>query len=180
MKKLFLLILIFTLVGNALVSSDSINPPTFMGGAGGEFVDSSADSLKTLDENHTVLDDDVLSFPATPTFGLMMFQMIGTLVILSVLLYFCLYFVKRLNAKFKNKNECASFKQHERIYFSTKQGLSAVSFGKKLYIISFSQNSVNLIDTIEDEETISKLSKENNSNQVKFSDFLKGFKKNTM
>ena len=109
-----------------------------------------------------------------PAFGLMMFQMLAILVVISVILYFFLYFIKRLNAGYKKKNEHFSFRLLENFYFSQKQGLSAVSFGKKLYIIGFSNSSVSVIDIIEDEETISKLCLENN-NTPKFPDFFGKF-----
>jgi len=118
----------------------------------------------------------VAPLPNVPSFGLMIFQMLLMLLVLSVLLYLSLYFFKRLNAKIKNKNEQLCFKLHENLYFSAKQGISAVSFGKKLYIIGFSGNSVNLIDIIEDEEIIASITEEK-SNDGKFGSFFRTFLK---
>jgi flagellar biogenesis protein FliO len=87
-------------------------------------------------------------------------QIMGVLILLSILLYFLLFFFKRLNTRLKNKNEDNSFKIHDNIYISQKQGLSAITFGKKLYIIGFSINSISVIDIIEDEEIIAKLNTE--------------------
>jgi len=107
-----------------------------------------------VDSTHEVV--KVTSNPSA-SFGFMMFQMLLTLLIMSVVLYFALFFFRRINSKFKYKNKTVCFKLHENLYFSTKQGLSAVQFGEKLYIIGFSGNSVNLIDVIEDKELINKL-----------------------
>ena len=106
------------------------------------------------------------------SFGFMMFQMIGMLILISIVLYLSLFFFKKINAKYKNKNQFNSLKIHENVYFSTKQGLSVVSFGEKVYIVGFSNNSVNLIDKIEDEQVISSL-KEKKQKINKFSDFFK-------
>ena len=111
---------------------------------------------------------------STPTFGLMLFQMILMLLLLSAILYFALYFVRKLNYKAKSKNEHFSFKHHENLYLSQKQGLSAVSFGDKLYIIGFSPHSINLIDTIDDPEILAKLTEET-STPSKFVELLKNY-----
>jgi flagellar biogenesis protein FliO len=118
--------------------------------------------------------EELLSLNDSPTFGFMMMQMLGMLLLISVTLYLALYFAKKINAKYKNKNEAYSFKVHENVYISTKQGLSAISFGKKLYIVGFSQNSINLIDTIEDDEIISQLTLTKTQSK-RFSDMLKGY-----
>jgi len=115
----------------------------------------------------------VTPIPNVPSFGLMIFQMFLMLIVLSVVLYLSLYFFKRINARIKNPNQSLRFKLHENLYFSAKQGISAVSFGKKLYIIGFSGNSVNLIDIIEDEEMIAEICSEK-SNEGKFGSFLNG------
>jgi flagellar biogenesis protein FliO len=109
-----------------------------------------------------------------PSFALMMLQMIGMLVLISVVLYILLYSIKKINTKYKKRNEQFGFKLYENFYFSQKQGLSAVAFGKKLYIIGFSNNSVSVIDIIEDEEIISKLTVDKNEPN-KFTDFLKNY-----
>jgi len=142
----------------------------------------SACAFTSLVESESVT--DTLGFPVqgdlllqpmnTPTFGFMMMQMLGMLLLISAVLYLGLFFVKKVNAKLKNKNEALSFKVHENIYFSAKQGLSAVSFGDKLYIVGFSQNSVNLIDVIEDPDIIPKLA-QTNPQQKKFTDLLSGY-----
>ena len=118
--------------------------------------------------------DTIVTSPTAPTFGLMMFQMIVLLIVLSVLLYFFLFLVKRLNAKIKNSNETFSFKLIENFYFSQKQGISAVLFGTKLYIIGFSNNSVSVIDIIENEEIINQLT-EGKKNVDKFPEILRKF-----
>jgi len=126
------------------------------------------DSLLTLP-------DTLSTYIPTPTpspgFGYMIFQMLLMLVVLAALLYVSLYLVKRLNAKIKNKNTELCFKLHDNIYISAKQGLSAVSFGKKLYIVGFSGNAVNLVDIIEDEEIINSLKVERPV-PTKFASFL--------
>ena len=99
----------------------------------------------------------VLNVNPASSFGFMMFQMLLTLLIMSVVLYFALYFFRRVNSQFKQKNKAISFKLHENLYFSSKQGISAVQFGEKLYIIGFSGNSVNLIDVIDDKDVIDRL-----------------------
>jgi len=132
------------------------------------------DSLAVTDAFGFLDEEEVLNMANPPTFGLMMMQMLGMLLFITVLLYLTLYFFRRINAKLKNRNEAMCFKIHENIYYSTKQGLSAVSFGNKLYIIGFSQNSVNLIDKIDDAETISKLT-EVTHHQKGFTDLLKGY-----
>jgi len=124
--------------------------------------------------DHLFNDDEETLLFTPPTFGFMMMQMIGMLLFISVCLYLALYFFKRVNAKYKNKNEAICFKIHENVYFSTKQGLSAVSFGNKLYIVGFCPNSVNLIDVIDDHDTISKLT-EVPAPHKKFTDLFKGF-----
>jgi len=109
-----------------------------------------------------------------PTFGFMMIQMLGMLILISVVLYLSLYFFKKVNARFKNKNEVLCFKIHDNIYFSAKQGLSAVAFGDKLYIVGFSQNSVSLIDVIEDPDIVSKLTSVSPTPKG-FGELLKGY-----
>ena len=118
--------------------------------------------------------DTIVTSPTAPTFGLMMFQMIVLLIVLSVLLYFLLYLVKKLNAKYKNSNDLYSFKLLENFYFSQKQGISAILFGAKLYIIGFSNNSVSVIDIIENEEIITQLTEGKKSGD-KFPEILKKF-----
>ena len=118
--------------------------------------------------------DELILTPVPPSFGLMMIQMIGMLLFLSVLLYLSLFYFKKLSAKYKNKSELSSLKIHENLYFSAKQGLSVVSFGKKVYIVGFSNNSVSLIDKIEDEEVIASLT-DKTRDQKKFSDVFRGF-----
>jgi flagellar biogenesis protein FliO len=110
----------------------------------------------------------------TPAFGTMMFQMIIMLLFLSALLYFALYFIRKLNNRYKYKNDSISFKLHENLYFSSKQGISAISFGNKVYIVGFSQNNVNVIDIIDDPEVIATLTtpKPQNNN---FIDIFKNF-----
>ena len=110
----------------------------------------------------------------TPTFGIMMLQMIAMLFLLSSVLYFALYIFKKLNSnvKFNSKN---SFKLHGNIFLHSKQGLSAISYGKKIYIVSFSPNSVNLIDTIEDPDLFDNVINENN--YKKFPDIFSFFTK---
>ena len=118
---------------------------------------------------------DTIQSSTAPTFALMMIQMIGMLLLITVLLYLSLYFFKKINSSFKNKSESSRLKIHERIYFSTKQGMSVVSFGKKVYLIGFSNNSVNLIDEIKDSDIVENLTN-NTQKQRKFSDVIKFFK----
>ena len=123
-----------------------------------------------------VNDSEGISFhPPASSFAFMMIQMIGMLIFLSIVLYVGLYFFKKLNAKFKNKNHSVGFKIHENVYFSSKQGLSAVSFGKKVYIVGFSPSSVSLIDVIEDDEIVSSFRDANKANQANFPNMLKSF-----
>jgi|GEM_PF-1864932 len=131
------------------------------------FVD--IDSLSTVSTEHSIPIQNV------PSFGFMMFQMIGMLIFLAIMLYAALYFFKKINAKFKNKTSSTSFTIHENVYFNTKQGLSAVSFGNKIYIIGFSQNTICLIDMIDDAEIVSSFKIANNSKQSNFPDLLKAF-----
>jgi len=133
-----------------------------------EFLDSDFAEIDTLS---SVASEEMISSPTPPSFALMMVQMIGMLIFLSVLLYLSLFFFKKLNAKYKNKSELTSLKIHENLYFSAKQGLSVISFGKKVYIVGFSNNSVTLIDSIDDEEIITSLTQKTQS-QKKFSDLF--------
>jgi len=129
--------------------------------------------LRALTDTLSADKSPLIPTPApTPSFGLMIFQMLLMLIVLAVFLYISLYLFKRLNAKIKNKNQALCFKVHENIYFSAKQGLTAVSFGKKLYIVGFSGNAVNLVDIIEDEEIINSLKVESAS-ETRFSTFFK-------
>lgn len=109
-----------------------------------------------------------------PSFGLMMIQMLGMLLLLTGLLYFSLFFLKKVNKTYKNKSDLLTFRVYDKLYISAKQGLTAISFGKKLYIIGFSNNSVNLIDTIEDEDVLGKLSNEKIT-QSSFSTIFKSY-----
>jgi len=120
------------------------------------------DFYTSIDTLNTILHENIISDPSgAPTFGLMMFQMIAILIVLSVILYFFLYVVKRINGKMKNNNKKLSFKLIDNFYLSQKQGLSAVLFNNKLYIIGFSTNSISKIDIIEDLEVISQLNVDN-------------------
>ena len=124
--------------------------------------------VKGKDMNSNAIDSLLINVPAadsaqglaivntnpSASFGIMMFQMLFTLLIMSVVLYIALYFFRRVNAQFKHKNKAINFKLHENLYFTSKQGISAVQFGDRLYIIGFSGNSVNLIDVINDKEII--------------------------
>jgi len=132
------------------------------------------DDATTSALGHLFNDEEEARPLTPPTFGFMMMQMLGMLLFISVCLYLALYFFKRVNARYKNKNEAICFKIHENVYFSTKQGLSAVSFGNKLYIVGFCPNSINLIDVVDDQETISKLT-EMPAPHKKFTDLFKGF-----
>ena len=115
----------------------------------------------------------VVGVNPSASFGFMMFQMLLTLPIMSVVLYFALYFFRRVNAQFKQKNKALCFKLHENLYFTSKQGISAVQFGDKLYIVGFSGNSINLIDVIHDKEIIDRLE---NTQFIK-PDFMETIKK---
>ena len=103
-----------------------------------------------------------------------MIRIMFGLLLLTVMLYLTLYFFKRLNTRIKNKNETYSFKIHENVYISQKQGLSAVTFGKKLYIIGFSNNAISLIDKIEDPEIIEAMTAEN-PNSARFQSIFSSF-----
>ena len=115
----------------------------------------------------------VVNTNPSASFGFMMFQMLLTLLIMSVVLYVALYFFRRVNAQFKHKNKAISFKLHENLYFTTKQGISAVQFGDRLYIIGFSGNSVSLIDVINDKEIIAQFENVQNTKP----DFMDTIKK---
>ena len=132
------------------------------------------DCLAVVDVFGFLDEEEMFNMANPPTFGFMMMQMLGMLLLITIFLYLTLYFFRKINAKIKNRNEAICFKIHENIYYSTKQGLSAVSFGNKLYIVGFSQNSVNLIDVIDDAETISKLT-EVTQHQRNFTDLMKGY-----
>ena len=103
-----------------------------------------------------------------------MIRIMFGLLLLTVMLYLILYFFKKLNTRIKNKNEAYSFKIHENVYISQKQGLSAVTFAKKLYIIGFSNNSISLIDKIEDPEIIEAMTVDN-PNSTKFQSLFSSF-----
>jgi len=112
--------------------------------------------------------------PIPQSFGLMFFQMLGILVIITIILYFFLYLVKKFNHKYKHKNEFLSFKIIENVYYSQKQGLSAVTFAGKLYLIGFSSQTVTLIDKIEDTQLIDQIHKDTYQRQ-KFPDYVAKF-----
>ena len=115
---------------------------------------------------------DIYQPASSPTFALMMVQMIGMLILISVLLYLSLFFFRKINAKFKNRSDNTRLKIHENIYFSTKVGVSVVSFGKKVYLVGFSNNSVNLIDKIDDNDIVEELTI-NKPKEKKFTDYFK-------
>ena len=139
-------------------------------------VDSLLSNMAVMSDSMKVDTMAVVSVGGNPSasFGFMMFQMLLTLLIMSVVLYIALYFFRRINANFKYKNKAICFKLHENLFFASKQGISAVQFGNKLYIIGFSVNSVNIIDIIEDPEIIETLN-QNQNKQIDFSAFIKNY-----
>jgi flagellar biogenesis protein FliO len=118
---------------------------------------------------------EMIEISPLPSFGLMMFQIIFMLIVLSVVLYTSLYLFRRLNNKIKNKNELYSFRVHENIFISSKQGLSAVTFGHKLYIIGFSANSINVVDIIDDPIVLENLTTTSAQSTPKFIEHLKKY-----
>ncbi|MCL1827380.1 MAG: flagellar biosynthetic protein FliO [Candidatus Cloacimonetes bacterium] len=135
-----------------------------------EGVDTTKVVGSAYDSLGVTLDPLIITNPTSPSFGLMVFQMIVILTLIAVLLYFLLYMIKRINKRYRNNNEEFSFKLLENFYFSQKQGISAIAFGGKLYIVGFSQNSVSVIDIIEDQEVIRKINQSNS--ETKFPEFF--------
>lgn len=121
--------------------------------------------------------NDIIPKPeisSTPTFAVMMLQMIGMLLLLSGLLYFSLFFFKKLNTKIRNKDENLGLKIQDTLYFSNKQGLSVVQFNNIVYIIGFSQNSINLIDKITDPALVEAYKNQSDSKK-EFKQIFKNF-----
>lgn len=110
---------------------------------------------------------------SAPTFGLMILMLLGMLLILSGVLYFSLYLIRKFNKKLKYPNENLSFNLYDTLYLGNKQGLSLIMFNDTAYIIGFSNNMINLIDKITDEETIQSLKQQKITKQ----DFKNVFKK---
>jgi Na+/H+ antiporter NhaC len=128
------------------------------------------ENINTIKDT-TQLTAGIVKTPTSPDFAVMMIQIMFTLIIMSIVLYFALNFFKKLNNKVSNQNDTLSFKKHGTIYIQAKQGLSAVSFGEKLYIVGFSQNNVNLIDIIDTPDVIASI-KDEKINQNKLSQFI--------
>jgi flagellar biogenesis protein FliO len=135
----------------------------------------SLDITALIDTTGIAATTDLAGNSQNPSFGLMMFQIIFMLIVLSVVLYISLFLLRRLNNKLKNKNDLYSFRVHESIYLASKQGMSAVTFGDKLYIVGFSTNSINVIDIIDDPIVIGNLTTVSTTTAPKFIDLLKKY-----
>ncbi len=125
-----------------------------------------SDSLSFADNLHS----NTKTNPTT--FVWMILMMLGMLLLLSGLLYFSLYFIKKLNKNLKNLDDNFNLKIYDTIYLNSKQGISIILLHKQAYIIGFSSSSVNLIDKITDTELLESLKKQNQNKK----DFKKIFK----
>lgn len=144
-------------------------------------IDSTALHNITLDTLYTAKDstDQVwevgqINKVNSPSFGWMMFKMLFGLAIISLLLYLVLKFVKSLNHNLNsNANNLINvIESHPLAY---KQYMQIVKVNKKIYIILSNQNSIQVIDKIDNQDDIDEII--NFQSQKANADFLKYFNK---
>ncbi|MFA7547943.1 MAG: flagellar biosynthetic protein FliO [Candidatus Cloacimonadales bacterium] len=115
---------------------------------------------------------------ATPSFAIMMGKMIFSLIIISLILYIALRLFKSLNRglSLKSKNNIKVIETQPLAY---KQLVQLVLISKKLYIIASNQNTIKVIDIIENQEEIEEITnqKPQQENSIFISLYAKHLKK---
>ncbi len=92
----------------------------------------------------------------SPSFTMMMVKMILSLIVITVILYLVLKFVKNLNQnQYMNSDKLIKIVDSQPLGF--KQYIQIISIHKKMYIVSSSANNIQVIDKIEDTEEIKEI-----------------------
>ncbi len=112
----------------------------------------------------------------SPSFSWMMIKMIATLIMISILMYLILRFVKGLNQnQLINSDKLIKVLESQPVGF--KQYIQIISIHKTLYILSSGSNNTQIIDKIEDPVIIEEiLQKKNTKNISNFNHILNKFK----
>ncbi|HPY96341.1 MAG TPA: flagellar biosynthetic protein FliO [Candidatus Cloacimonadota bacterium] len=135
----------------------------------------SFDTLYTAkDSVEQVWDAGQVSKVNSPSFGWMMFKMLFGLAIISLLLYLVLKFVKSLNHNLdSNTNSLINIIESHPLAY--KQYMQIVKVNKKIYVVLSNQNSIQVIDKIDNQDDIDEII--NFKSQKANADFLKYFEK---
>lgn len=111
----------------------------------------------------------------TPSLGGMLFRMVLSLILITIILYIALRVIKKLNNSnptFFNRN----MKIIDTINIGFKQSIYIVSIMDKIYLFSVSANGVSLIEKVENAEQLEKLIYPNQANSDSFDKILEKLK----
>lgn len=111
----------------------------------------------------------------TPSFGSMMFRMIGSLIIIAIILYFVLLFVKRLNQG-SNIHSQKKIKILETTAIGIKHQIQMIQIDQIIYILSNNGGNTVLLDKISHPDEVKRIVDELSVPKQNFKSFIDQFK----
>lgn len=111
----------------------------------------------------------------TPSFGSMMFRMIVSLIVIAIILYFVLLFVKRLNQG-TSINSQKKIKVLETSAIGLKHQIQILHIDQSIYIISNNSGNTVLLDKISHPDEVKRIIEEINVPKQNFKSIIDQFK----
>jgi len=114
-----------------------------------------------------------------PEFGQMVLNLLGAFALVIFLIYGITYFMKKLSRQGKLVNNLDSGAKILDIFpLNNKQAVYIVSLFDEVYILGITEDSIHLIDKIEDKEKIAKIMEQaSRKSNLSFSKILQAFGK---